>query len=230
MATNNNGYIKMKDIVISTNLGVKKSNKDMKTINTDKVKYFVSTEDPLVHLETLHSTHPQSIWRDAHNAYHKSIKDLDSIDDGSHVINDNICQFDALQYNIVNNNIIISNIQNIAHTISSTTNSTTTSASILNDNHVVSNHMKIKELIHTYYNINKFCVTSLLSLLLVKSDSVMNNLNIIDIRYNLEKNVLNDYNKGIVQTGIRQISTPYHDAGLTGTDEIIGVGDTGTVY
>lgn len=47
------------------------------------------------------------------------------------------------------------------------------------------------------------------------------------VRLRTPKQGLNNFNRGIVQTEVREESYPYNDAGLNGTGQIVGVGDTG---
>jgi hypothetical protein len=48
-----------------------------------------------------------------------------------------------------------------------------------------------------------------------------------NVRLRTPKFALNNFNRGIVQTDVRQELYPYNDAGLDGRDQIVGVGDTG---
>jgi hypothetical protein len=69
----------------------------------------------------------------------------------------------------------------------------------------------------------ELCYSTLLSI-------IANEKSVIDIRVVNKKKVLNDYNKGIIQTGTREAGYyPYHDAGLRGANQVVGVGDTGTI-
>jgi hypothetical protein len=66
------------------------------------------------------------------------------------------------------------------------------------------------------------CVMSLLShFVTTYSDSIA------DIRLRFPKYPNNQYNKGIVQTKTYSQNYPYHAAGLDGTGQIVGIGDTG---
>lgn len=64
------------------------------------------------------------------------------------------------------------------------------------------------------------CYASLLA-------TLMNDHHVLDVRATKKNKALNDFNKGIVQAGERAHVFPYHDAGLVGTNEVVGVGDTG---
>jgi hypothetical protein len=66
------------------------------------------------------------------------------------------------------------------------------------------------------------CVMSLLShFVTTYSDTIA------DIRLSFPKFELNNNNKGVVQAKTYSQSYPYHDAGLDGTGQIIGIGDSG---
>lgn len=64
------------------------------------------------------------------------------------------------------------------------------------------------------------CYASLLSVLASQPET-------LDIRMKGRSKILNNVTKGIIQTGVRQESYPYHDAGINGTNQVVGVGDTG---
>jgi len=64
------------------------------------------------------------------------------------------------------------------------------------------------------------CYASLLALLASQPETA-------DIRFRFPKRAFNNYNKGIVQTDVRQQSYPYQDAGIDGSGQVVGVGDTG---
>lgn len=64
------------------------------------------------------------------------------------------------------------------------------------------------------------CVSLLLAI-------VASEHHVLDVRVKRSSKLLNDYVKGIVQTGVFQQSYPYHDAGLVGSDQTVGVGDSG---
>jgi hypothetical protein len=64
------------------------------------------------------------------------------------------------------------------------------------------------------------CYASLLSALALQN-------HVIDIRIRGKNTVSNDYTKGILQTSVRDYNYPYHAVGLNGTDQIVGIGDTG---
>jgi subtilisin family serine protease len=66
------------------------------------------------------------------------------------------------------------------------------------------------------------CVLSLFSHFLTAYSAT-----VADIRLQFPKHKTNHKNKGIVQTKTFSENYPYHDAGLDGTGQIVGIGDTG---
>lgn len=57
---------------------------------------------------------------------------------------------------------------------------------------------------------------------------IVTHKSVLDIRLRAGKFTHNNFIKGIIQTDVREDDTyPYTEAGLNGTGQIIGVGDTG---
>ncbi len=85
----------------------------------------------------------------------------------------------------------------------------------------LSNGMEISNL-HLMKNIPraKECLASLVALFASHND-------VVDIRMSSIKRAFNNGAKGVVQSGLRQTVYPYHDVGLNGSNQVIGIGDTG---
>jgi hypothetical protein len=192
-------------LIISTGLGVSHKPSSDATLIHKRITHDLHTNPPfysLNKLTALSGENSLSRWA-AHSRSSSSTQ----------------CNFHDLSYQINTESGVIY-LTNL-HTILSSSTESPTHHLRHQDTLAVDLKAAFSSSVDPLISLMKSCYADLLATLTLDKE-------VIDIRLRSNHQTFNDRGKSIVQADtITSLSYPYHNAGLTGTDQIVGVGDTG---